>query len=152
MQLAVLQKIAKGKYISGALWICLISVFFMSPAVKAAFIVVNTSVPKTPYTLADTRAVFMMHQRFWPNGERIKVFVLADSDPLHKDFVKTNLKMYPHQLRRVWDRMSFSGTGIAPTLLYSEQEMIDKIANTPNSIGYIHNRAAHENIRFFEYQ
>jgi hypothetical protein len=121
-------------------------------SVNAAEIVVNQTVPSKQYTLADIRAVFMMRQRFWPNGEQIKVFTLSDSDLLHKDFVKNNLNMFPHQLRRIWDRMLFSGTGAIPVQLDSEQEMIDKIANTPYAIGYLNNRPDNEKIRLFEYQ
>lgn len=121
-------------------------------SVNAAEIVVNQTVPSKQYTLTEVRAVFMMRQRFWPNGEQIKVFTLSDSDLLHKDFVKKNLNMFPHQLRRVWDRMLFSGTGAIPVQLDSEQEMIDKIASTPYAIGYLNSRPDNEKIRLFEYQ
>jgi hypothetical protein len=133
-------------------WGCLMAIICSISVVNAAEIVVNKTVPAAPYSLADTRAVFTMQQRFWPNGEPITVFTLSDSDPIHKDFVKNNLDMFPHQLRRVWDRMTFSGTGIAPTQLDSEQDMIDKIASTPNSIGYIKSRPNNEKIRLFEFQ
>ena len=121
-------------------------------AVSAAEIIVNHTVPAGSYSLMDVRAIFTMQQRFWPNGEQIKVFTLSDSDPIHKDFVKNNLNMFPHQLRRGWDRMTFSGTGNAPIQLDSEQDMIDRLINTPYSIGYLNSRPDNEKIRLFEYQ
>jgi hypothetical protein len=60
--------------------------------------------------------------------------------------------MLPHQIRKIWDRMTFSGTGTAPIELESEQDMIDKIATTPDSIGYLKSSPDNENIRSFEYQ
>lgn len=48
--------------------------------------------------------------------------------------------------------MLFSGTGAIPVQLNSEQEMIDKIANTPYAIGYLNGRPDNEKIRLFEYQ
>ncbi|MGZ8162037.1 MAG: hypothetical protein ACXWTK_08060 [Methylobacter sp.] len=123
-----------------------------SPIAHAAEIIVNQTVPSEQYSLVDTRAVFTMRQRFWPNGEQIKVFCLSDNNSLHKDFVKNNLNMFPHQLRRAWDRMTYSGTGAVPVQLDSEQEMIDEIANTPNSIGYLNSRPNNEKLRLFEYQ
>lgn len=129
----------------------IITIMSLSSA-NAAEIVVNQTVPSKQYTLAEVRAVFMMRQQFWPNGERIKVFTLSDDDSLHKDFVKNNLNMFPHQLRRIWDRMLYSGTGAIPVQLDSEQEMIDKIANTPYAIGYLNSRTDNEKIRLFEYQ
>jgi len=120
-------------------------------AAGAAVIIVNESVPAERYSRADTRAIFAMRQRLWPNGEQIKVFTLADDHPIHKDFVKNNLRMYPHQFRRVWDRMTYTGTGVAPIQLDSEQEMIEKIMNTPNAIGYVDKLPRHAKIRLFGY-
>jgi ABC-type phosphate transport system substrate-binding protein len=120
---------------------------------RAADIIVNKTVPIAQHTLADTRAIFAMRKRVWPNGKQIIVFSLSDSSSTHKDFVKNNLRIFPHQLRRVWDRLIFAGTGEAPIQLDSEQDMIDKIANTPDSIGYIQNKPPeNEKIRLFEYQ
>jgi ABC-type phosphate transport system substrate-binding protein len=119
---------------------------------NATEIVVNQSVPVGEYSLNKTRAIFTMRQRFWPNGKNIKVFVLADNNPLHKNFTKNNLNMFPHQLRRVWDRMVFSGTGRAPMILNTEEEMLDKISNTPNAIGYLNSSTENEKIRLFEFQ
>jgi len=90
-----------------------------------------------------------MRQQFWPNGEKIKVFTLADSHLAHQNFTKNNLHMFPHQLRRVWDRIVFSGAGQVPETLNSEDEMLEKIANTPNSIGYLSSEPEDERIRIF---
>jgi hypothetical protein len=120
--------------------------------VGAAEIIVNDSVPTGRYSRADTRAIFAMRQRLWPNGEQIKVFTLADDHPIHKDFIKNKLDMFPHQFRRAWDRMTFTGTGTAPIQLDSEREMIDKIISTPNAIGYVNKKPDHAKIRLFDYQ
>lgn len=119
--------------------------------VNAAEIVVNESVPSAGYSLNKTRAIFAKQLSFWPNGEKIKVFVMADDQPLHKQFCKQNLNMFPHQLRRIWDRKVFSGTGQAPYLVKTEEEMLEKISNTPNAIGYLSNGSGHEKIRLFDY-
>lgn len=121
------------------------------PIVTATEVVVNKSVPAADYSKVDIRAIFTMQKRFWLNNKQIKVYTLSDSSPLHKDFVKNILNMFPHQIRLVWDRMTFSGTGIAPIELDSEQEMMDKIANTPDSIGYLSQKPSNENIRSFEF-
>lgn len=76
--------------------------------------------------------------------------MLPDNNPIHKDFVKNILHMFPHQIRRVWERITYTGTGAAPIVLDSEQEMINKIANTPDSIGYLNSVPNNENIHSFE--
>jgi len=122
------------------------------PVAYATDIVVNQSVPESEYSLNKTRAIFTMRQRFWSNGEKIRVFTLVDKHSLHKSFTKNKLHMFPHQLRRVWDRMVFSGTGQAPTVVQTEEEMLGKIAITPNAIGYLSSRTENEKIRLFYYQ
>lgn len=116
-----------------------------------AEIVVNSTVPLQDYSVQDVRAIFTMHKRFWTNKKQIKVYVLSDNNPVHKEFIKNKLNMFPHQVRRAWDRMTYSGTGAVPVELDTEREMIDKIANTPDSIGYLSSKPNHENIRSFEF-
>lgn len=126
--------------------------FIFSPIACATDIVVNQSVPLGKYSLIQTRAIFTMRQKFWSNGEKIKVFTLVDDHPAHKSFVKNNLQMFPHQLRRVWDRLIFSGTGQAPIIVSTKEEMLGKIANTPSAIGYLDDSTENEKIRVFDYE
>ncbi len=100
-------------------------------------VIINNSVPEKQLSKHKLRAIFTMNHRYWPDGENIKVYVLKDSHPTHKSFSRKKLNMFAHQLRRVWDRKTFSGTGYAPTIVKSELEMLEKIATTPFSIGYL---------------
>lgn len=145
-----MQKLGHEKSVFGRILAVLFVFAVCSCVVTATEIVVNKTVPPAEYSTDDIRAIFTMQKRFWPNNRQIKVYSLPDNNPLHKDFVKNNLNMFPHQIRRVWDRMTYSGTGAAPIELDSEQEMIEKIANTPDSIGYLKSRPDNENIHSFE--
>lgn len=100
----------------------------------------------------NLRSIFSMRTRYWPNGEKIRVFVLADDSEVHKTFVKQKLQMFPHQLRRTWDRMTYTGTGQPPVTVHSTAEMLEKIKTTKNSIGYIDRRVEDEDIHFFDAQ
>nr|BAL53726.1 hypothetical conserved protein [uncultured Gammaproteobacteria bacterium] len=84
----------------------------------------------------ELRAIFAMRRRTWPDGTPIQVFVLPDDHPLHRAFCKQVLNVYPHQLRRIWDRGVFSGTGQAPIEVSSVEEMQKRIAAVPGAIGY----------------
>ncbi|WP_292977821.1 hypothetical protein [Nitrosomonas sp.] len=83
------------------------------------------------------RSVFSMRLRTWQDGVPIRVFVLPDDAPLHSIFAKKKLNLFPYQLRSAWDRLVYSGTGQAPLVVHSEEEMREKIATTPGSIGYL---------------
>lgn len=86
---------------------------------------------------SSLRAIFGMRLRAWQDGSPIRVFVLPDETPLHHLFAKEKLNIFPYQLRSAWDRLIFSGTGQAPFLVNSEEEMRVRVANTPGAIGYL---------------
>jgi len=99
-------------------------------------VIVNPSVNQVALSQNTLRAIFGMRMRVWPDGQPIRVFVLADDDPLHIRFCKTVLQVFAHQMRSAWDRGVFSGTGQAPTLVGSELELVQLVASTPGGIGY----------------
>lgn len=82
------------------------------------------------------REIFFMRLGSWPDGSPIHVFVLPDNHPLHVRFAKEILGVYPFQLRSAWDRLVFSGTGVSPTMVETEEEMRARIESTPGAIGY----------------
>ncbi len=83
------------------------------------------------------RAIFTMRLRQWPDGQPLRVFVLADSNPLHDRFCREMLGTYPYVLRNSWDRMVYTGTGFAPVTVSSEEEMRRRVQATPGAIGYV---------------
>lgn len=83
------------------------------------------------------RAIFSMRLQSWKDGSKVHVFVLPDDDATHRQFVREILRMYPHQLRRSWDRAIYSGMGEAPQVVASEEEMTRRLIANPGSIGYL---------------
>ncbi|SFI96818.1 hypothetical protein [Nitrosomonas sp. Nm34] len=100
-------------------------------------VVVHPSVPVRNLSRNSLRAIFGMRLRAWQDGSPIRVFVLPDEAPLHNLFAKEKLNIFPYQLRSAWDRLIFSGTGQAPFLVNSEEEIRTRVASTPGAIGYL---------------
>jgi len=103
----------------------------------AADVIVNAARPDTQISRSLVRGMFGMRLRAWPDGAPVRVFVLADNDPLHVEFAQSVLQIYPYQLRQNWDRLVYSGTGQPPITVSSEEEMIRRVEETPGSIGYL---------------
>ncbi len=106
--------------------------------------------PKTSIknlTLQSARAIFSMRLNRWQDNTSIIVFVLPDNNPIHRRFTKEKLSMLPHQLRRSWDRYVYSGTGMGPIEVKDEQEMLEKVMNTPGAIGYTNERFINDKVR-----
>lgn len=121
----------------------LVSLLLFLPAEAiCADIIVNSHNQYNSLSRKELLAIYTMRQRHWPNGTPITVYMLTDAKA-HQQFCKQRLKVFPHQLRSRWDRLVYSGTGIAPTEVHTEAEMISKIEKNPGSIGYtnkvIHN-------------
>lgn len=106
----------------------------------AAEVIVSPSLQTLELDRSLLRAVFTMRVREWPDGSAIRVFVLPDDDPLSDMFYRERLGMYSYVLRRAWDRMVFTGTGFAPTVVESEEQMRQLVRSTPGAIGYVRKR------------
>jgi len=103
----------------------------------ASSVIVNSSSGTSMVSLSEIRAIFSMRLRRWPNGTPVVVFVMKSDSPIHAEFCKAVLNIYPHQLQAAWDRMVYSGTGKAPTVVNTEEEMRALVAATPGAIGYV---------------
>jgi hypothetical protein len=113
----------------------------------AAEVVVHRSLSQQELTLGVARLLFTMRLLRWPDGTRVRVFVLHDDAPLHREFAKQSLDLYPRQLRRVWDRHLFSGSGAVPVSVNSVDEMLKRVSETPGAIGYLPDGFADESVR-----
>ncbi|PKM10321.1 MAG: hypothetical protein CVV13_13535 [Gammaproteobacteria bacterium HGW-Gammaproteobacteria-3] len=91
-----------------------------------------------------------MRLRHWQDGSPITVFVLEDENPLHRLFCKKILNVFPHQMRKSWNKLVFSGTGQAPVQVTDQQDMIDKISSTPGAIGYLSGENINDKIRVLQ--
>ncbi len=119
----------------------------LSASSSAVELIANPEVPTESLTRSVVRSIFSMRLTSWPSGMPIRVFVLGDKSDLHSAFSKRILGVFPHQLRRAWNRQIFSGTGQAPEKVETEREMIDRVSHTPGAIGYISEEMINEQIR-----
>ncbi|MDO8826251.1 hypothetical protein [Methylophaga sp.] len=118
------------------IWL-VIALLAFAPLLKAETVIVNPMLDDLQLSKTTLRAIFAMRISQWPDGTPVNVFVLDDEHPLHIQFCKSLLGMFPYQLRRIWDQQAFSGTGVRPNRVNDEAEMRQRIANTPGAIGYI---------------
>ncbi|QFU21302.1 hypothetical protein FM038_003490 [Shewanella eurypsychrophilus] len=103
----------------------------------AAQVIVNDSAIDFPLPAQELRLIFSMQKVYWPDGQKIQVYILSPNSDLHKEFCVQQLDMMPYMLQRRWDRLVYSGTGERPIILRSEAEMHQVVSATPGSIGYI---------------
>lgn len=129
-------------------WLCALSCLLWTALAPAdGVLIVHPEVESTTLSLNTTRLMFSMQLGQWPDGTPVKVFVMPDDSILHRAFAKDRLSLYPRQLRRVWDRQLYSGTGQAPETVASEREMRRRVAGTPGAIGYLSSEMIDESVK-----
>jgi len=72
----------------------------------------------------------------WDDGVQIKVWDLGERGKVRKTFYKF-LGKRPSRMKTIWMRLLLTGEGEPPEVVKSQEEMLDSIASTPGSIGYI---------------
>jgi ABC-type phosphate transport system substrate-binding protein len=100
-------------------------------------VVTHPNVTDMSLTNLQLRRIFTMRQLRWSDDTPINIFVLPSQHNVHQRFSKQHLKIFPYQLKRIWHKLTYSGLGVAPTIVQSERELVNAIINTPGSIGYI---------------
>ncbi len=107
----------------------------LSPIANSAKVIANTSV--TSITKSQLRRIFSMRQLVWSDEKKIIVFVLPSAHPLHQDFSKNKLGIFPYKLDRIWNKLTYSGLGTAPIVVQSREDLINAIISTAGAIGYV---------------
>ena len=137
-------------FISFVLYLFIPSSFAESPSPdlpEDVYPVINANNSQTVVSMNGLSAIFKMRFHKWNDDTPVTVFVLEDEHPLHKKFSKQVLNVFPHQLRRAWNKAVFSGSGQAPRVLENKEEMLEKISNTLGAIGYLSPTDINEKIK-----
>jgi len=100
-------------------------------------LVVNDSVEIEKISIDSLRAIYSLRQLSWPDGVEVTAFVLDIDGDIHRQFCRDLLKVYPHQLKKGWDRMEYTGRARGPQIVQSEQMLLDLVKQIPGAIGYV---------------
>lgn len=123
------------------LWMISTLWFISAPALQAAEgnlqFVFHSSVAHSSLSPAEARAIFSARQQYWDDGTKIHVFVLQTDSPLHQQFCRQMLQMFPYQLERIWNQITYSGQGDPPHIMQSEQALLEAVRQTPGAVGYV---------------
>ena len=109
----------------------------ISSTVYAVDVIAHPSVSQSVLTTSQLRRIYTMRQIQWSDGLRITVFVLPRQHALHLRFSKERLQMFPYQLDRIWNKLTYSGLGVAPIKVNTVKELIEAVSKTPGAIGYV---------------
>jgi ABC-type phosphate transport system substrate-binding protein len=99
-------------------------------------VIANKSVTETEISKSKLIEIYSLSANKWKSGEKIVVFDLKSEGKTRNEFYSF-LGKSPDDLKKIWMRAQLTGEGTAPKSFGSEYEILEKVASTPNSIGFV---------------
>jgi hypothetical protein len=100
-------------------------------------VIVSPGNQNSAMTRAEARSLFLMRTRRFPDGSPVVLIQLPAQHQTHKRFVREVLNMTPEQYARERDKATNSGTAATIRFVSTTEEMLMRVARTPNSLGYV---------------
>lgn len=94
--------------------------------------------------------ILSLRKKNWPDDQRITIVVPSKDVDEYRDFMITQLRLFPYQLQRHWDRANFSGKASSPIFRDPPDELIKAVMSTPGAIGFIPDDAITEGLRLVQ--
>ena len=85
----------------------------------------------------EAKSLYLMKSRRLNDGQSVILFQMPQSSYEHKKFVRDVLGMPIEQYKRELDRLINAGLSMPIRIVSSKQDMLNSVAITYNSIGYI---------------
>lgn len=100
-------------------------------------VIVHPSNPSTTLKSSFVADAFLRKVGAWPGGETIKPVDLARDASARRGFSEAVLKRSVSAVKSYWQQVIFSGRGLPPPELDSEEAVIRYVTENEGAIGYV---------------
>jgi ABC-type phosphate transport system substrate-binding protein len=100
--------------------------------------------PRNPLTSVERRflsQVFLRKTVTWSNGEPIRPVDLPPDTPARRQFTEQIHSRSVAAVKSYWQQVIFSGRGLPPPELATDEAVLRFVARTPGAIGYVSGNA-----------
>lgn len=109
---------------------------FVNQAHAQVAVIAHKGVSAASVSAATVSDIYSLSTKDWKDGSAVVVFdqrIEGGTRTKFYDFISKS----PIELKKIWMRVQLSGEGKAPGVVSSDEEMVQKVASTPGSIGYV---------------
>lgn len=112
-----------------------------APGAVPVRVVVHAGNPVTSISRAELSAIFMKRVGTWPDGAQIVPVEPPATSPARERFARAVHGKSLAFVTRYWHRLIFSGRGIPPREMRSEQALLELVREERRAIGYVDGNA-----------
>lgn len=91
----------------------------------------------TEVSRKDIKNIYLANLTSFKNGVKIIPLSRSSQTSQYKYFIKYVLKKRRHQMKAFWGQQLYTGRGVPPKKLKSNQSVINIVSKNPSAIGYI---------------
>lgn len=122
---------------------------FSGFGISQVAIIANKSVNLDKIDKAQLLDYYSLEIKLWDNGDPVMIFDLKIKNEVREAFFKF-LGKSSSRMKSVWMKKMLLGEGDPPEPMESEQYMLDKIINTPGSIGFVNVELVTEEVKLLK--
>jgi ABC-type phosphate transport system substrate-binding protein len=108
-----------------------------SSAAPAFRVIVNAANPRARASTDFVANAFLRKTSRWPHGDVIRAVDQDNDSAARQKFSQTVLRRSVAAVRIYWQQLIFSGRGLPPPELDSDQEVVRYVARNAGAIGYV---------------
>lgn len=112
-----------------------------SAAAQQYLVIVNANNNVTKISSGDLSKIFLKRVTSWSTGEPVIPVDLPDSSGVREAFSSAVHGRSVSAIDAYWQRQIFSGRGVPPVQLASDNDVIAYVRSNADAVGYVHNGA-----------
>ena len=124
-----------------------IGLLIASDAANAGGVVIVNKDNQAVLSEKDISRIFLGNLKSYSTGDTITPINITSKKALRKEFNKKVLHKSSSQVKAYWSKLLFSGKGVPPKELKSDQQIKEFIAANPNAIGYIDRKNLDDSVK-----
>ncbi|CBL45277.1 Conserved hypothetical protein [gamma proteobacterium HdN1] len=124
------------------------ALLMIAPSFASAEIAVIVNVNnKDKITMEDVQKTYLAKTKTFPGGGKIVALDQTEGSTSRVEFVSKVVKKDEAQMKAYWSRLIFTGKGVPPKVMDSDEAVLEAVIGNPSAIGFIEADAVTDKVR-----
>lgn len=119
---------------------------FASFAMAEVAVIVNTG-NTDEITAEDVQKIYLAKTKTFPNGKTAIPVDQTEGSAVRIEFLSKVIKKDEAQMKSYWTRLIFTGKGVPPNILPSDEQVKDLVSRNVDAIGFINAGSVDDSVR-----